>query len=68
MQLHLFENNASGNLLQRSIASKYKGARLVVGGPEMGISIGGSFDAYVVTVDGNGSITVTPLFLNFWVE
>ena len=26
----------------------------------MGISIGGSFDAYVVTVDGNGSITVTP--------
>lgn len=26
----------------------------------MGISIGGSFEAYVVTVDGNGSITVTP--------
>ena len=53
------ENNASA-ASAASIASKYKGARLVVGGPEMGISIGGSFDAYVVTVDGNGSITVTP--------
>ncbi len=55
----VLENNASA-ASAASIASKYKGARLVVGGPEMGISIGGSFDAYVVTVDGNGSITVTP--------
>ncbi len=53
------ENNASA-ASAASIASKYQGARLIVGGPEMGISIGGSFDAYVVTVDGNGSITVTP--------
>ena len=53
------ENNASA-ASAASIASKYSGARLIVGGPEIGISIGGSFDAYVVTVDDNGSITVTP--------
>ena len=53
------ENNASA-ASAASLASKYSGARLIVGGPEMGIAIGGSFDAYVVTVDGNGSITVTP--------
>jgi len=54
------ENNASASSAA-SIASGYSGARLVVGGPYMGAAIGGSFDAYVITVnDGNSSITVTP--------
>lgn len=54
------ENNASA-ASAASIASSYDGARLVVGGPYMGAAIGGSFDAYVITVNGNDSdITVTP--------
>ena len=44
-----------------SIASKYNGARLVVGGPSIGAAIGGSFDAYVVTVEeSTNTIKVTP--------
>lgn len=43
-----------------SLASQYQGARLIVGGPNMGAAIGGSFDAYVITVDDNNQITVTP--------
>ncbi len=54
------ENNVSA-ASAASIASSYDGARLVVGGPYMGAAIGGSFDAYVITVNGNDSdITVTP--------
>lgn len=43
-----------------SIANQFEGIRLIVGGPYMGAAIGGSFDAYVVSVDDNGTITVTP--------
>lgn len=54
------ENNVSASSAA-AIASSYDGARLVVGGPYMGAAIGGSFDAYVITVNGNDSdITVTP--------
>lgn len=54
------ENNAS-SASAASIASSYSGARLVVGGPYMGAAIGGSFDAYVITVnEADNSITVTP--------
>ncbi len=54
------ENNASAASVA-SIASQYKGARLVVGGPYMGAAIGGSFDAYVITVDDTSNqIKVTP--------
>ena len=54
------ENNASA-AAGASLANNYNGARLVVGGPYMGAAIGGSFDAYVITVnDGDSSITVTP--------
>ena len=54
------ENNASAASVA-SIASQYKGARLVVGGPYMGAAIGGSFDAYVITVDDStNQIKVTP--------
>lgn len=54
------ENNASAASVA-SIASQYKGARLVVGGPYIGAAIGGSFDAYVITVDdATNQIKVTP--------
>ena len=54
------ENNASA-ASAASIASQYKGARLVVGGPNIGAAIGGSFNAYVITVDdGSNDIKVTP--------
>jgi len=54
------ENNVSA-ASAASIASGYDGARLVVGGPYIGAAVGGSFDAYVITVtDSNNSITVTP--------
>ena len=54
------DNNASSTAAA-SIASQYKGARLVVGGPNIGAAVGGSFDAYVVTVDdATNQIKVTP--------
>ena len=54
------QNNASA-ASAASIASTYNGARLVVGGPYMGAAVGGSFDAYVITVnDADNSISVTP--------
>ena len=54
------ENNASAASAAAS-ASKFKGARLLVGGPGIGAAIGGSFDAYVITVDEfSNNIKVTP--------
>ncbi len=54
------ENNASA-ASAASLAGGYDGARLVVGGPYIGASVGGSFNAYVITVsDADNSITVTP--------
>ena len=54
------ENNASA-AAAAALASNYKGARLLVGGPEMGAAIGGSFNAYVITVDdASNEIKVTP--------
>ena len=54
------ENNVSATSAA-SLAGSYDGARLVVGGPYIGAAIGGSFDAYVITVsDSDNSITVTP--------
>ncbi len=41
-------------------ANSYKGIRIVAGGPTIGAAVGGDFDAYVVTVAGDGTITVTP--------
>ncbi len=43
-----------------SLASQYNGSRLVIGGPTVGAAVGGDFDAYVVTVEDNSTITVTP--------
>lgn len=54
-------NNNASAASAASIASQYKGARLVVGGPNIGAAIGGSFDAYVITVDEySNDIKVTP--------
>lgn len=54
-------NNNVSAASAASIASQYKGARLLVGGPTMGAAIGGSFDAYVITVDDfSNEIKVTP--------
>ena len=54
------ENNASA-ASAASIASSYKGARLVVGGPSIGAAIAGSYQAYVITVDdATNQIKVTP--------
>lgn len=53
------KNNASAALVA-SVAGSYDGARLVVGGPYIGAAVSGSFNAYVITVEGNSSITVTP--------
>lgn len=54
------ENNASA-ASAASIASRYKGARLVVGGPSIGAAIAGSYKAYVITVDDmSNQIKVTP--------
>lgn len=43
-----------------SAANSFKGIRIMAGGPTMGAAVGGDFDAYVVTVAGDGTITVTP--------
>ena len=54
------ENNVSA-ASAASIASGYSGARLITGGPNIGAAIGGSFDAYVITVDDSSNeIKVTP--------
>ena len=54
------ENNASA-ASAAAVASAYDGARLLVGGPNIGAAIGGSFDAYVITVeDASNTIKVTP--------
>ena len=54
------ENNASA-ASAAALASQFDGARLLVGGPSMGAAIGGSFNAYVITVDDvSNEITVTP--------
>ena len=54
-------NNNVSAASAASIASGYDGARLLVGGPTIGAAIGGSFNAYVITVDDTtNKITVTP--------
>lgn len=43
-----------------SLANNYGGIRIMVGTPTQGAAVGGYFQVYVVTVDDNGTITVTP--------
>lgn len=53
------QNNATPSQAV-SVAAEYNGIRLVIGGPSMGAAIGGSFNAYLVTVDSDGTIKVAP--------
>lgn len=41
-------------------ANNFPSIRIMCGGPKIGAAVGGSFDVYVITVDNNGTITVTP--------
>lgn len=43
-----------------SVANGYTGIRLMVGGPTIGAAVGGSFNAYLITIEGDDSIKVTP--------
>ncbi|WP_211265127.1 hypothetical protein [Methanobrevibacter curvatus] len=43
-----------------AVASSYAGIRLMVGGPSIGAAVGGSFDVYVVTVEDDNTIKITP--------
>lgn len=54
----LEDNSTAANAVNS--ANLYKGIRIVAGGPTIGAAIGGDFDAYLVTVGGDGTITVTP--------
>ena len=42
------------------VANYYPGIRLLVGGPSIGAAVGGSFDAYIIIVEDDGTIKVTP--------
>lgn len=42
-------------------ANSFSGIRIMCGGPKIGAAVGGSFDAYLVTVAGDGTITATPV-------
>jgi hypothetical protein len=53
------ENGASASETAQ-IASNYAGDRMIVGGPDIGIAIGGSFDAYLIEVNDDGNIDVIP--------
>ena len=56
--ISLLENGATPSEAAGS-ANSYQGIRVVVGGPTIGAAVGGSFDAYVVTVDDSGVITAS---------
>jgi len=54
-------NNGATASEAASAASSFSGIRVMTGGPTIGAAVGGSFDAYVVTVAGDGTITATPV-------
>ncbi len=41
-------------------AGSFAGIRIMTGGPGIGAAVGGSFDAYLVVVDADDTISVTP--------
>ena len=43
-----------------ALASNYPGIRVMIGTPTQGAAVGGYFQVYVVIVENNGTITVTP--------
>jgi len=52
--------NGAGASTGAAMASGYTGIRLMVGGPSIGAAVGGSFDAYMITVEADNSIKITP--------
>ncbi len=54
-------NNGAKASEAASAASNYGGIRVMCGGPTIGAAVGGSFDAYIVTVASDGTITATPV-------
>ena len=42
-----------------ALSTGFKGIRLLIGGPSMGAAIGGSFNAYLVVVDNDGTVRIT---------
>lgn len=42
-----------------AVAGSYSGMRAVVGGPGLGMAVGGSFDAYVIVEEDDGSYSVS---------
>lgn len=57
--IKLFKENQTPSTAV-SVASNYKGIRIMAGGPTIGAAVGGDFSVYVVTVADDGTITVTP--------
>ena len=43
-----------------AVASSYAGIRLMVGGPTIGAAVGGSFDVFMIEVEDDGTIKITP--------
>lgn len=58
--IRLLENGANASTAA-SAANSFSGIRIMCGGPTIGAAVGGSFDAYVVIVDDDGTITATPV-------
>ena len=57
--LNSLENGATA-AQAATTANGFSGIRIMVGGPTIGAAVGGYFDAYVVIVDANNTITITP--------
>ena len=57
--LNSLENGATA-AQAATTANGFSGIRIMVGGPTIGAAVGGYFDAYVVVVDANNTITITP--------
>jgi hypothetical protein len=57
--LNNLENGATA-AQAATTANGFSGIRIMVGGPTIGAAVGGYFDAYVVVVDANNTITITP--------
>lgn len=53
------ENGATASY-GAAVAGSYSGIRLMVGGPTIGAAVGGSFKAYMITVESDDTIKVTP--------
>ncbi len=57
--LNSLENGATA-AQAATTANGFSGIRIMVGGPTIGAAVGGYFDVYVVVVDANNTITITP--------